>query len=369
MNTLNLRSYGLVIVFALVLFAGVVLGLANNWGIFRQPSREASQNADIANPLALEDGASDLASLDLLMVVKPPSNSEEVRQAEIGLSQVTFYVRDDSDEVDATKVCLEFVEVYTNPLTWYDTREAAYEDGHDHHFISEPLCTALTDDDFDEEDVLIATNTLADNVAIVSLPMPTAMPFKITNPTDVSLNFWYPYDRFQLELMMVVGYRVEYSDGTSVLDAFTPYMAWDIQTSGLRLWDVRLTNTIKALDLATDDGEAFALSYSNVAISFERPLLYRLIFPFFIILMVLLIGLVPLLGDKDTLINICATMLFGIFGLKGILGPGEAMGQTVLDLALLMLYVILAFAGILFFINKINLRRQAQTDTSQTEKP
>jgi hypothetical protein len=367
MNTLNVRSYGLVIVFALVLFAGVVLGLSNNWGIFRQPSREANQNADIANPNALEEGASDLASLDLLMVLKPPSNSEEVRQAEIGLSQVTFYVRDDGEDVDVTNVCLQFVAVYANPLTWYDTREEAYEDGYDHSFINEPTCNALTEDDFDDKEVLIATNTLADNVAVVSLPMPTATPFKITNPTDVSLNFWYPYDRFQLDLMLVVGYRVDYSDGTSLTNVFTPYMAWDIQTSGLRLWDVRLTNTIKSLDLVSEADKPFTLPYSNVMISFERPLLYRLIFPFFIVVMVLLIGLVPLLGDKDTLINICATMLFGIFGLKGILGPGETMGQTVLDLALLMLYVILAFAGMLFFLNKINLRRQAEI--SETEKP
>jgi len=71
------------------------------------------------------------------------------------------------------------------------------------------------------------------------------------------------------------------------------------------------------------------------------------------------------LGDRDTLVDISAAMLFGIFGLKGILSPGDQMGRTVLDIALIALYVILAFAGILFFINKIALRFTDSPDEQQ----
>ena len=96
--------------------------------------------------------------------------------------------------------------------------------------------------------------------------------------------------------------------------------------------------------------------YQEVKLWFERPLLYRLVLPFFIIGMVLLIALIPMLGDRDTLVEICAAMLFRIFGLKGILAPGGQMGQTLLDIALIGLYIVLAFAALLFFINRIRSR-------------
>jgi TRAP-type C4-dicarboxylate transport system permease small subunit len=79
--------------------------------------------------------------------------------------------------------------------------------------------------------------------------------------------------------------------------------------------------------------------------------------------MVLLIGLVPLLGDRDTLVDICAAMLFGIFGIKGILSPGEQMGQTILDISLIGMYVVLAFAAALFFINVILSRRKERQES------
>lgn len=127
---------------------------------------------------------------------------------------------------------------------------------------------------------------------------------------------------------------------------------------GTRLWNVDLVPGKTAISEDTPEAQNIVPgTYDTLQFQFRRPLLYRVVMPFFIVMMVLLIGMVPLLGDRDTLVDICAAMLFGIFGLKGILGPGDQMGQTILDIALIGLYVVLAFAALLFFINKIRVSR------------
>ena len=94
-------------------------------------------------------------------------------------------------------------------------------------------------------------------------------------------------------------------------------------------------------------------AYDRYTITFNRLLLYRIIFPFFMIAMVLLLCFLPLFTERDSLIDVSAAMLFGIFGLKGIIGPGDQMGQTVMDIALIGLYVLLAFAVLMFFIRRL----------------
>ena len=131
-------------------------------------------------------------------------------------------------------------------------------------------------------------------------------------------------------------------------------------TSGTRAWDL----SFKAEAITLTDDEA---SQSNVmetidelTLTFDRSLLYRIAFPFFLVAMTLLIGLMPLLGERDAFVEITASMMFGIYSLKGILGPGDQMGRTILDISLIGLYIVLAFSGALYFIAKI--REKVQED-------
>jgi hypothetical protein len=348
MGQLNVRAYVLVILFALGLFLVVAWGLANNWGIFRQPTRENVLNPDARNDAALEPGVIDLAAIDITLVVRPPSNQGEVREVEISFTEALAYLRDDDPQADPVELCLEVL--YSDVMP--DTPE-----GYPHSYNTQPMCATPDEGDFYPEEADYVA-FVADNVYLLDLYTPElAAPLLIRDPALVSLNFWYPYDRFVIHQNLYVVYSVVLDDGSVIEGTIQPYLYWDLQTSGQRLWEIQLSS-----ESGTENTPEASYTYDAVAMTFERPLLYRLVFPFFMVVMVLLIGLVPLLGDRDTLVDICAAMLFGIFGLKGILGPGDAMGQTLLDIALIGLYVVLAFAGLLFFINRVQWRRQASAE-------
>lgn len=349
--TLNRRAYVAVILFALGLALVVALGIREGWGAFRKPTKESVVNADAANLAALDPGKVDLASVDLQMAIVPPSSEEEVRKLTLQLVGVQYFVRDDSADLDVTNVCVDGVDILVNPDNLENS--AVYS------FLDEPLCAEPFPEEYEEGPIDLGGAAL-DHFYRIALDLEQPSSFEIKDPDIISLNFWYPYDNFTIRSAMVVTYSVERSDGTIIADTIRPYINWDIQTSGTRAWDVRFqAETVPLSTLGISDFQSG--TYESLTINVARSWLYRLVFPFFIVAMVLLIAMVPLLGERDTLVDICAAMLFGIFGLKGILGPGEQMGQTILDISLIGLYMVLAFAAALFFINKIIARRQQKT--------
>lgn len=357
---LNLRAYALVILFAIGLFAVGIVGVRSGWGLFSPPSREQVLNPDAANAAAFEDGALDVGAVDLFFRVRPPANNEEIRRVEVLLEEAFLWLRDDDPSVQVTQVCLLAVYAEVNPSAPFPG---------EHEFLRQPACVTLTANDY----ALMAepldffgetlTNTIILNAREATQAV--AQPLALENSDDVSLNFWYPYDSFALDLNLYVAYEVTLDDGDVFEGVIQPFLAWNLQTSGHRLWQIGINSASGSIP-DPDFGE---IPVDRVSFSFERPLVYRLIFPFFVVMMVLLIGMVPLLAERDVLVEICAAMLFGIFGLKGIIGPGEAMGQTVLDLSLIGLYVVLAFAAALFFFNKVSLSRQPAPTTEESIAP
>lgn len=350
--TLNRRAYIAVLLFALGLTLVVALGIREGWGAFRKPTKESVVNADASNPAALEAGALDLAAVDLQMAIIPPSSSEEIRKLTMQLIGVQYFVRDDNADLDVTAVCLDSVDILVNP----DNLESSTSYG----FLDDPLCVEPLPEEYTEERADFGSLQL-DHFYQIALELEQPSTFDLKDPDIISLNFWYPYDNFTIRSAMVVTYSVERSDGSFISETIRPYIDWDIQTSGTRAWDIRFqAETVPLSDLGITDYQSG--TYESLTINVARSWLYRLVFPFFIVAMVLLIAMVPLLGERDTLVDICAAMLFGIFGLKGILGPGEQMGQTILDISLIGLYLVLAFAAALFFVNKIiHRRRQINT--------
>jgi hypothetical protein len=362
---LNVRASLLVILFAAGLTVFVTLGIQNDWGIFRRPTQEQIENLEAKNPAAFEDGAVDFASVDLHINIIPPSSSEEARQVTFELERLIYYLRDDNPDVDIAEACIDDVRLMFIPPDAPENVDGGY-------FFFDPICVTPLPEEFIADEVEFTGSFTIDNYYEIWPEIQEPFKLNITDHDTVSLNFWYPYDNFRLNTVIQVTYRVVYSDGTEAFNAIEPFVAWNIQTSGTRLWDVRL-NAAQEFAVSDDFKDQYLYMidgvFNTIGIAFERPLLYRLVFPFFMMAMVLLISLVPLLGERDTLVDISAAMLFGIFGLKGILGPGEQMGQTVLDIALIGLYVLLAFAAFLFFINRLNLHRQEQTTEATSEQP
>lgn len=335
--------YGLsVLAFALLLTALVAMGIAQNWGIFRQPAKEDFANADVVNEFALADGAFDLAALDLKITLLPPSSSEEVRQITFQVDEIAFYLRDDDDSVTVTEVCLDSLLFVFNPRS---------DDTASYTGTRTPACFPVEARDYFEEVVDFETFAL-DRFYWVTPRLAEPLKVAVDDPDIVGLNFWYPYDGFQTEMAMQVIYslRVE-GDPEPFFGTLYPYVEWNIQTSGTRMWDVTLIHTPQmalAPEVVQELGEDTA--YDTYTLTFNRLLLYRIIFPFFMVAMVLLLCFLPLFSERDSLIDVSAALLFGIFGLKGIIGPGGEMGQTIMDIALIGLYVLLAFAVGLFFI-------------------
>lgn len=340
MQKVYVRSYLIVVLFAAFLAALVALGIAANWGVFRRPITEQTINESALNEAVIGPGNAGLAAADMILFMRPPSSNSDERSVEVGLKEVAFYVRDDHPDRKIVEVCLITSEVVVEE----DAEYLFYDD-----MITEPACRAPEDAYF-EPIIEIGDELVIDDAYIFEFDLQTIRRNVLIDQADlVSLNFWYPFDSFDLELLLLLEYYIEYDDGTVEEASIQPFIVWDLQSSGVRLWEIYLQEPVQ--EEREENGIVYVYERSHFV--FERPLLYRVAFPFFMAAMVLLIALMPLLGDRDTLVDITAAMLFGIFGLKGILGPGANMGQTLLDIGLIGLYVVLVFAAGLFFLNRI----------------
>ncbi|NWF70424.1 MAG: hypothetical protein HXY40_15155 [Chloroflexi bacterium] len=353
MSRANVLAFVAVLVFAVLLVAFVAVGLQQGWAIFQRPERGVSFNSAVLNENAILDGAVDLAGVDVDIALIPPSSGEESRTLTLELTAMQTYLRagDPAWQGQMLNVCIYEISFgldATDSSTFYFFIGDDFRDD-----IPECLpveingqTSSYTFGDVEVNDLYSVRWEFTDKRIVIN------------NPDFISLNFWYPYDSFRITPVMQVAYAVYAENGDGdflIFDTLTPYLAWEYRTSGARLWDINMETTTQEYN---GDGSLYLYDgqYEQITLEMQRPLLYRVILPFFVVMMVLLIGMVPLLSDRDTLVDICAAMLFGIFGLKGILGPAEAMGQTILDISLIGLYIVLAFAAFLFFMGKIRAR-------------
>jgi hypothetical protein len=349
MSQVNVRAYIVVLIFAVGLAAVVTVGIQQGWAIFQRPERGVSFNDAVLNENINVEGVVDLARVDLDIALIPPSSSEESRTLTLELTAMRTYLRVDNPDIalEALTICIREVSFGLN----------AAEPFSFHFFIGDdfaediPECLPVSVETYGSNPFGDAT---FDDLFGLGWEF-TDKRIVIEDPDFISLNFWYPYDSISVHPVMQVAYDIYLNNEPLTEGTLTPYLQWEYRTSGLRLWDINMSTATQEY---SGDGSLYLYvgKYEQINLEMQRPLLYRLILPFFIVMMVLLIGMVPLLGDRDTLVDICAAMLFGIFGLKGILGPAEAMGQTILDISLIGLYIVLAFAAFLFFINKMMLR-------------
>ena len=360
MARLNSISSFSVIIFALVLFGLVAWGISSGWALFSLPDGGASDRQTPINDAALEPDTVAAVTADLHLRLVPPSFGEDERNLIIELTGANLYYRNTQDAVAITQACIDVVFSTAPPVAGLSADEA------DHYTLQyftdddNGFCAATGPSDFYSR--FDFDNLEVEDVYNVTVwpPMGRAAPepdtITLSERQDVSINFWYPFDSIVLDSILQVTYTLW--DGSDLVhfDTVSAWLDWDYLTSGSRLWDIQLAT--QPLDLPLDmDADPNTPYYSGganqIKLELHRPLLFRVTFPFFMIGMILLISMIPLIGDRDTLVDITAALLFGIFGLKGIIGPSETLGQTILDVGFISLYVVLAFATLLFFMNKL----------------
>jgi hypothetical protein len=368
----NTRAYLAVIVFAALLFLGFLLAVSQGWAIVRAPSqgRLADLSSVTAERFAID--STDLVALVLTITVAPPSTAEPTRKLAVRMKDVSgiVYRADATDAASSADSLCIVVQ-----MTPDDGDLLA---GHD--FFEQPLCQPIRDGESlgvaDFFTLFGAENPAPEATGVVNITytevntaeIPSAL-LENDDSDQIGLNFWYPFDHFILEQRVQVQYELRQGEDVLADGVAQPIIDWEYETSGTRLWNIELSSQTGTLSESDAARSAFSPgTYETIRLEFWRPLLYRIAFPFFVVLMVFLIGLVPLLGHRDTLVDICAAMLFGIFGLKGILGPSGEIGQTVIDIALMGLYVLLAFAAGVFFVNKVLLALEARR-RPQAEAP
>ncbi len=369
MSRLNAISSILVIIFALTLFGLVAWGISSGWALFSLPAGGATDRQTPINEAALEPDTVAAVTADLYLRLIPPSFGEDERVMKIELTGADLYYRNTTDDVDITQACIDLVFSTTPPVPGLDPDEA---NNYTLEYFTEDadgFCTETGPSDFYSR-FDFGNIEVEDVYQVTVLPpagradyVPSSI--SLTDREDVSINFWYPFDSIILDSVLQVTYSLW--DGNSLVhfDTVSAWLDWDYLTSGSRLWDINLTTNILDLppDLDADPNSPYFSGGANqILLDMNRPLLFRVTFPFFMVGMILLISMIPLIGDRDTLVDITAALLFGIFGLKGIIGPSETLGQTILDVGFISLYVVLAFATLLFFINKIRQRGESATD-------
>jgi len=101
--------------------------------------------------------------------------------------------------------------------------------------------------------------------------------------------------------------------------------------------------------------------YSFLKMDISRPILFRLAFPFLIIILALLIAFLSFVRELDSFLEGSVAILFGIFGIRQILMPPNAQGaRTLIDIAIIGLYIMfgVAFLSFAFPILLENFRRK-----------
>jgi hypothetical protein len=315
----------------------------------------------VLNPEDLQAGVIDLNGLNLNMMVIPPASNEQ-RRLELQIRGLSYVVLDTAADVQATKLCLQIFSLLNARNDQGAVIANAYDAFSLHSFAKDESSFQCFDFAKALTQPVTEYKSGLNGEVIFNFEQATDafVNFSINDPLEVGLNFWYPFDQYFLNASFQVFYELRNGDTIVTSDVINPIITWEYQTSGMRLWNINLETEPRTWENPDPTSGLYEGGYLQVSASFWRPLLYRLAFPFFIVMLVFLIGLVPLLQTRDTLVDITAAMLFGIFGIKGIIGPSAEMGQTILDVALIMLYVLLAFSAMIFFGNKVLLRRKGR---------
>jgi hypothetical protein len=364
--TVILASIFLCLCFGAAILSPIDVGVG-----IKPPDTDQQANLDAYNFEALRAGQVGIFEVDLKLEVLPPSSSQEERALTVQPFADTYvYVNDDSDTLDPVEVCIDWLDLIA-------TSEPA-ADGtftYDiHNFLSEGWCHTIDPDKdylYSGEFYGTTENFTVDNYYWIKMPKDLLNPYHGDLPEIVGQNFWFPYDNFKADINIQVATSVRLSNDEWVYAQVPAYYDWRMRPSGSRAWDIDMQNTAETLaenrDVPFD--YFYEGAYQNVALTFERPLMFKISFPMLIIAMVFLIAFVPMMKDAhiEDILAVMAGLLFATFAIRAILSPGQEIGQTLIDIGIIGLTILEIIAAGLLFL-RIS-RRKYQAHRQEEEPP
>jgi hypothetical protein len=291
------------------------------------------------------------------MRVRPPSGAgAESNVLTVGMDDWSYFVFDSDPDRQADTLCIDaiIVQFGASDLTDFDVRL-----GGDLLRGVEPLCDAvpLPSDSVPDLDFHVSVTTRTPD----TIPVYEAL--ELVLPTYQQFRF-FPYDSFALRGTMQVRYRLLEGETTLVEANAAPLALWLYETSAERNWNLRMVDEpAEKTDFASTPFDLYNQlgigPYTDLHLTIERPLLFRLAYPFLLSMMLLLILLLPFIGEFTALLEVSAAIIFGLFGLRQVLTPPDSQGQTLLDAVFIGLYVLLGIALIATLVVKWRPVRRA----------
>jgi hypothetical protein len=301
------------------------------------------------DPSMMKKGNAGVLNVSLFLRILPPSTKEEGRTVSvISFQTPEFILRDDDPKRSIKSACILSINLQVSSS---ESPQTGYGDLVN---SEQPLCHEMTANDYLYETTSYTwTNDVTgkqegsvdlDHVYFVRAGKGEIQSYEEFNPLVVGSNFWFPYDPFDLAMQTRVLTSVEYDDGSTVYQYPPTYIEFQLIPSGGRPWDIIMKNEMKKEQTGTDK-----TVYQETQLSLVRPLLFRIAFPLIIGAMVFFIALIPQISNPnvETVLGIMASLLFATFAVRSLLSPGDQIGQTIIDIAILGLYALQILAGAL----------------------
>lgn len=356
LRSTNVRIVILILVFTAALVAAILL-MHSTESVLQGAGFDEIVSSSFEENINVTAGQADLLGLNLALRLIPPSGAgEESNIVTIQLDDAAYFIYDDNVEFTPDRLCIDAIRMGI-AFAESDPAEATLAginmlDGAD------PFCTPMGNLFGSIETIDLYARTTSRNASnrdyldSIQTRFPTHNEF-----------FRYPYDEFTLNGALQVRYRLLAGETVLGEGLIQPIVAWLYGTGGERNWNINVTSEDRVKDSFDSVPEdVFQLleigEYQALTFEFSRPLLFRLVFPFLILAMLLLILTLPFMNGIDSLVSVTASILFGLFGLKQLMLPGNTQGQTILDAIFLGLYVVLAFAFVVLLIARMSARRR-----------
>jgi hypothetical protein len=334
--------------------------------VFRPPQIRQEANLNAYNEASLEDGTISSVAIDLYLQVLAPSIADPERKFElVPYANLGSYVRDDNADLDVVQVCIDSIDAVVSTEV------------SPHHFLKEPLCHAYTENDWFGDyayDLGGGQKYLLTNHWYVDLPYQSMQALVIDQPGVIGVNFWFPYDGFNMDIFIQAQTSITLSDGSVTTEVVPIYYEWKLQTSSSRPWDLTMKNDILT-HTETDVSNSLLANnfepgyYQLTQLSGRRTSLYLFAFPILLVAMVIFISLVPLLTNSglESILGVQTGLLFATFALRSILSPGREIGQTLIEVSVIGLNLLQIFAAAVLFIRIARKKRQENTQAGQAK--
>lgn len=298
------------------------------------------------NSFAMKQGNVGVLNVNLFFRILPPSTKEEGRTVTvISFKAPELILRDDDLNRDVKAVCLLAVSLQVSssesPQTGFgelvNSEQSLCHEMTANDFMFESTPYTWTSDITGEQEGSVDL----DHVYFIGLGKNELQPYEEFNPLVVGSNFWFPYDPFDLILQTQALTSVEFTDGSIVYQNPPMYIEFQLLPSGGRPWDIVMKNEMKKELVEAEE------IYQETQLSLIRPLLFRIAFPLIISAMVFFIAMIPQISNPnvETVLGIMASLLFATFAVRSLLSPGDQIGQTIIDIAILGLYTLQILAG------------------------